>query len=495
VAVIVAVLVIAAVVFGVRYWTWSSHHIGTDDASIAADTVQVAPQVSGAVKQVFVEDNQEVKAGTLLVELDDATYRADVEQAKANLDAAIAQAKGAGVSVSLAEQTGGAQQEQAQGGLAQAESGVAGARQDAARAVAAVSTAAAQARSAGSTARAAESGIAAAVANRAHAVSALNAARAQVDTARAAVSSAEAGVVSAQASADRAAKDARRYQSLLAQGAVGQQMVDQANAGATAAQAALDAARQQVEGAKAVLVARQSDVAAARDQIGAADAAIEQVRQQAAALRDQTVAAKAGITAAQAQSAAAVQAIQTAEARQQQAHGAVSAADTSPRQVAVSRTAHEQARARIEQARAALQQARIRLGYTRIVAPVSGRVSKKSVEIGGLVQPGTPLMALVQGDDLWVVANFKETQMAGITPGLRADVEVDALPGQTFRGHVESVSAATGSTFALLPADNATGNFTKVVQRIPVKIALEPGQPKMERLRAGMSVDATVEIR
>jgi membrane fusion protein (multidrug efflux system) len=161
----------------------------------------------------------------------------------------------------------------------------------------------------------------------------------------------------------------------------------------------------------------------------------------------------------------------------------------------VSQTAHSQAIAKIEQARAALDQAKLQLGYTRIFAPVTGRVSKKTVEVGALVEPGTPLMAIVPQSDMWVVANLKETQMDGVQPGRGADIDVDSVPGRVFHGKVDSLSAATGATFALLPPDNATGNFTKVVQRIPVKVVLDPGQPDIDRLAAGMSVNVTIETK
>ena len=165
-----------------------------------------------------------------------------------------------------------------------------------------------------------------------------------------------------------------------------------------------------------------------------------------------------------------------AQARYTQAQGQLHQAHTTPRQVAVSKSNHAQAQAKIDQERAALDSAELLLGYTRIYAPADGQISKKSAEVGALVQAGTPLMALVPQQSVWVVANYKETQLANVKEGQRADIEVDALPGEHFTGKVDSINAATGATFALLPPDNATGNFTKVVQRIPVKIVLDPGQ-------------------
>ena len=145
-------------------------------------------------------------------------------------------------------------------------------------------------------------------------------------------------------------------------------------------------------------------------------------------------------------------------------------------------------------ARAAVEQARLNLAYTRIAAPVAGIVAQKQVNVGDRVQPAQELLAIVQVDDLWITANYKETQLRRMREGLRADVHVDAL-GQTFRGHVESLPGASGARFSLLPPENATGNYVKVVQRLPVRIRLEPGQANMNRLRPGMSVEPKVSLR
>src|SRR5207244_419587 len=143
-------------------------------------------------------------------------------------------------------------------------------------------------------------------------------------------------------------------------------------------------------------------------------------------------------------------------------------------------------------ARAARDQAALNLSYTRITAPSEGVVSKKSVEIGQLVQPGQPLMSEVPLSDVWVTANLKETQTANVTPGDPADFTVDAYPGRHVKGHVESLSPATGAKFSLLPPDNATGNFTKVVQRIPVRIRPDAQNDATHPLRPGMSVVLTI---
>src|SRR5437660_74883 len=150
--------------------------------------------------------------------------------------------------------------------------------------------------------------------------------------------------------------------------------------------------------------------------------------------------------------------------------------------------------ARVGAARAARDQAALNLSYTRVIAPSSGVVSKKTVELGQLVQAGQPLMSVVPLQDVWLTANLKETEVADVKPGEPVEFTVDAYPGGHFRGHVESLSPATGARFSLLPPDNATGNFTKVVQRVPVRIRpdkVDPAHP----LRPGMSVDVTIQTK
>jgi membrane fusion protein (multidrug efflux system) len=160
----------------------------------------------------------------------------------------------------------------------------------------------------------------------------------------------------------------------------------------------------------------------------------------------------------------------------------------------VNRAQYQAAQAAIAQAEASLKDAQLQLSYTNIVAPTSGRIGRKTVEVGQRVQPGSPLMAIV-GNDYWVTANFKETQMEDIKPGEKVEVELDAFPHHKFVGRVDSISPASGSQFALLPPDNATGNFTKVVQRIPVKITLDSQSIKgyESRITPGMSAVVSVE--
>jgi membrane fusion protein (multidrug efflux system) len=206
---------------------------------------------------------------------------------------------------------------------------------------------------------------------------------------------------------------------------------------------------------------------------------------------------------------AAVTAADTAGAARDAAGSAVSAAEkaveTARARLTEARTGREQvgivsahaasAEAKADVARATLEQARLNLSYTEVKAPASGVVSRKSVEVGQVVQPGQPLLALVSLDDVWVTANFKENQVASIRPGQPVEIHVDAFDGRSYRGRVDSIAAATGARFSLLPPENATGNYVKVVQRVPVKIVLEPGQDDEHHLRPGMSVVPTVLTR
>jgi membrane fusion protein (multidrug efflux system) len=165
-------------------------------------------------------------------------------------------------------------------------------------------------------------------------------------------------------------------------------------------------------------------------------------------------------------------------------------------QIAAAASARDVLKAQIKVLQAQLKDARQQLGYNRIVAPVAGRIGKRSVEVGARVQPGQQLAAIVQ-DDVWVTANFKETQLAGLQPGQEVKIDIDALPGRELIGHVDSFSPASGNQFALLPADNATGNFTKIVQRVPVKITLDPNDVKKlaGRLAPGMSSVVEIDLR
>ena len=277
-------------------------------------------------------------------------------------------------------------------------------------------------------------------------------AAAAIRAAEAALGQAEAQQSAVQAEASRAADDAVRYRAMFAKDEVSKQQLDRTETQARAAAASQEAASQATEAAQAHL----------------AQARAAQVSTQAA--------------------------LRQAEKQVVQAQGRVSEAQSAPRQMEVRHADVASIRAQVEQQSASVQQAELALSYTRIYAPESGYITRKSVEPGDFVQPGQPLLALVS-DRLWVVANFKETQLALMRSGQPVTLKLDAFPQLRLRGHVESFQSGTGAAFSLLPAENATGNYVKVVQRVPVKIVLDEAPPAGYRIGPGMSVEPEVKVR
>ena len=261
--------------------------------------------------------------------------------------------------------------------------------------------------------------------------------------AKAGLVAAQAHVREAEANATKAARDVDRLRPLLEKQEISQQQFEAAVADSDAKRAAADSAKGQVGGAEAAIRVADSRLAQAR------------------AARDQ-------------------------------AHAGLRSVQTAPEQMTAIRARAASAAARAQQAEAALKQAQLNLEYATVKAPVKGVVTKSTVEPGQVIQPGQPLMAIVPLENVWITANFKETQLAKMQVGQRVTVDVDAYGGKEFKGKVESIAAATGARFSLLPPDNATGNYVKVVQRVPVKIVLDQGQDPDRLLRPGMSVTPTV---
>jgi membrane fusion protein (multidrug efflux system) len=280
----------------------------------------------------------------------------------------------------------------------------------------------------------------------AQAQSSVAASETEIEAARARLVSAQARLREAEANAAKSARDVERLRGLLAKDEISQQQFDATTAGAEAQKAAADSARSLVAEAEAGIRVAESHHAQAR-------------------------------------------------AGEQQAHAELQTAQTGPSQVTAIKARASAAEARVMQSRANLAQAEMNLQYTTLKAPARGVISKKGVNSGQVVQPGQPLLALVQIDDVWITANFKETQLKDMRPGQSATIDVDAFGGRELKGKVDSIAGATGAKFSLLPPENATGNFVKVVQRVPVKIVLEPGQDPEHRLRPGMSVTPTVKTK
>jgi membrane fusion protein, multidrug efflux system len=299
-------------------------------------------------------------------------------------------------------------------------------------------------------------------------------ARAALEAAVVAVRSAEAGVEEAQArlEARRAATEAMRAEVTGAESASRQtvrerERMDRLVKGGFVAQRDFDTADSVMETAAATLDATRRRLLQAEREVQQAEAELGSKRI----------------------------AVEQAQQRVAEARAALARSESGRHQVAIKDAESSRAEARLKEALADLAHADLQLQYTEVRAPGDGIVSKRTVELGQIVQTGQPLLAIVPLHEVWVVANFKETQLARVHPGQRAEITVDGLPGKKFTGKVHSISAGTGARFSLLPPENATGNWVKVVQRIPVKILLdekEIGNP--QPLRAGMSVSASIQI-
>jgi len=393
---IVIVVLIVGAVAGVIVWNKLSARESADDAQIDAHISPISPRVGGTVIAVYVNDNQEVKAGATLFQIDPTDYKVAVQQAMGELADAVAAAQGARSSIPVTSIGASSNMSTAAAGVREVQAGVAVAQKN-------------------------------------------------VDTARSRVQSAQAKLQEAEANATKAAKDLERYKQLVSKEEISRQQYDAAVAAAEAAQATV------------------------------------------ASNRASVAEAEQGVATAQSQ-------VLQAHAQESRAEAGVRAASSAPEQVAVTRAQAGSAQARVQQKEAALEQAQLNLQYTTVKAPVAGVVGNKTVQVGQLAQAGQQMLALIPLDDVWVTVNFKESQLKNIRVGQRATISVDAYGGREYKGHVDTIAPATGARFSLLPPENATGNYVKVVQRVPVKIVLdEPNSGHL--LRPGMSVGAKVWVK
>ena len=265
--------------------------------------------------------------------------------------------------------------------------------------------------------------------------------------------------------------------------------VEGSRAGVAAAEKQLSAAQAQVAQAEANDVNAQDDLVRYKQLVDKTEVAYQTYDRALAAAKAST----ATVAAARATEAAALQAVAQAKSRLIEAEANHESAKTGPQQVSSTRDRALAAEADVQQKRAALEQAELNLQYTRIVAPVSGEVNK-TVVVGLNVTPGQQLLTVVPLKEVWITANFKETQLRHMKVGQKAEIHVDSS-GRTLKGHVDSIAGATGPLFSLLPPENATGNYVKIVQRIPVKIVLEAGENKDLELRPGMNVVSDVYLQ
>jgi membrane fusion protein (multidrug efflux system) len=376
--------VVAGGVGAAAWWVQSLRFETTDDAQVDGHLDSVSSRIAGTVTYINpkAENNQYIKAGTLLVELDPRDYQAELDHARADLDTRDAEADSAQVTVPIVDASANSQ------------------------------------------------------------LLAAEAAKAQ---ATAAVSEAEAALAGAQhrlerdrAVAARAARDRVRYRALVEKHEISRSDYDARDTEATAA-------AQAVESDIAAIHSSEQKIAEARSLVEERDAQIVAVR-------------------------------------------------TAPQQITEAKAKSRSASGRVEQAAADVHTAQLNLSYTKIFAPVSGVVGRKTVELGHRIQPGQALMIIVPLDDIWITANFKETQMKKMHPGEAVAIHVDSLD-RDFRGKVESMPGAAGPLFSLFPPENATGNYVKVVQRFPVRIRLDAGEDPQHALRPGMSVEPKVTLQ
>ena len=379
IAVVVVIVVVAAGI-----WWRSTFSEDTDDAQVNGHLIQVSSRIAGQVLKVDVVENQVVKAGDTIAELDPGDYQVAVENAEAALASAKANAAAVNVNVPIITINTGRNLSSANADVSGAQAGV-------------------------------EQG------------------QSELKAAKARVAQAEANNVKAQA-------DLARYKPLVEKDVISKQQWDAAVAAADASTAAL------------------------------ADAhATEQ---------------------------AAVEGVRAAHDKESQSAALLKYAQTGPQQVAAQNAKAKQAEAQVQQAQAQLDQAKLNLGYTRIVAPAAGIITRKSVEVNQNVSPGQNLLTLVSLEDLWITANFKETQLRRMTAGQKVVVHVDST-GKDYEGKVTQIGGATGSVLSLFPPENATGNYVKVVQRLPVRIDftdLAKEDPNHE-LRPGLSVEPKVRVK
>jgi len=379
---VMLVILGVAAVAGVLYWLHVRNFEDTDDAQIDGNISNIGPRVSGTVTCVQVVENQTVKAGDVLLQIDPTDLAVAVTQAKAAVAQAQAQLQAEDPTVSITETSNTAAVAGADAELMSATAGLTGAEKD--------------------------------------------------------VEQLTARVAEAEGNARLAEIERKRGEDLWKAQAIPRADFDRRVTTAETAAAQVQAARQALAGAR-------ERVSQQKAQLGATKSRLTEVKKNA------------------------------------------------PRQVQTRKASVEFRQANLELAKAQLAQAELNLGYAQVRTPVAGVVAKKAVNIGDHVQPGQQLVAVAQTDGLWVTANFRETQIERMRPGMLVDIHVDAL-GTNLSGKIESLGGATGSRLSVLPPENASGNYVKVVQRIPVRITIDPGQEGIDRLRPGMSVVPKIRV-
>jgi membrane fusion protein, multidrug efflux system len=417
------IVLIIVLIAGGRFLAYAVSHQTTDDAMIDTDQVQITSKIAERVQDIYVDTNQLVQKGELMIQLQDTDERTRVAQAEAAVDSQQAQARAAQENVALTRDTQQAQNVQNSGAIAQASAGIA---------------------SANAAAASSEQQIAAS--------------RAALATALAQLKSAQSGVPGALQNERTALANLRRTVSLVSTG--------------DNSQAQLDAARAQYESMRSSYAQALANVIAAR---ASADEAQQKLDAQAYSARS------------------ALAQVGTEQGMLATARGKLSESAV-PSRVPAQQAQAQAASAQIASLGAQLRTARDQLSYTQIRAPAEGYVGQKNVERGQYVQPGQVLMTVIPVKPIYITANYKETQIGRMRDGQPVDIHVDAYSGVTFKGHIENLSPASQNEFSLVPPENATGNFVKITQRVPVRIVFDNPDPKYP-LRPGMSVETSVKVK
>lgn len=495
-AVVVLLLLIVGGFWGIRSWAFSQTHVSTDDAFVTGDLVNVSPTISGRLAEVLVEEGDQVKKGQLIARLTDSTQQAAIRESQAALHAAESQIPQAASGLTFQEQSTSAAIQHAQSAAAAQQAHTDGAQREVTLTSATVHNQVEQARSQMAAAQAQAEQF---DAQEASARTAVVNARLGIETADRASRSMSARIDSARAEADRAAKDEERYRSLVDQQVISQQQFDSIHAQAVAAQSRL---RSAIEDA----AQSNAQVSQAKEAVTQAEAQLIAAQKAAAASRKQVSVAQAGVLLAKSRSGQVgvdQSAVQASRQLVGQAEADIAAATAGREQTNQRRLQVETAKAQAAQAAANLQTAMIAETHTYIYAPSDGTIVKKESNPGSALVPGQTVVTMTEGRHVWITANFKETQLNKVRSGQPVEIEIDSFPGKIFRGRVQSINETTGAATSLLPPDNATGNFTKVVQRVPVRIEVVPANPRdpthyaraedIRALRQGMSATATID--
>ncbi len=494
---VVAAALIAAIIYGMSYYNYSQNHVSTDDAYITGNLVNVSPIISGTLNSLTVKEGDVVKKGQLIGRIEDSGPRASVAQAQAAYQSALSQLPQAEQNLLYQQQATDAGIRRAQAALAAQQAKTAGAQQQVTLSRGQVLNQVQQASSQVAQAQAQAAQYDAQVQT---ARSAVATQEQNVRTARRAADSADSQIRGAAATYDKNKTDEGRYARLVSQQAVTQQQYDSAHAATVNSASSLDSARFQAAQAHSAVLSASATVAQTRDQLKAAQRAADAAHQNVEVARAGLGIARANLSQIPINQSN----VQSNLGQNASALADLSTAQAGRTQVNVRRAEIKTYEANAKSALAQLNNAKIIEGDTYLYAPNDGTVVKKAVNIGASLSPGQTIVTITQGDYVYVTANFKETQVGNIKPGEAVEVEVDAFPGVIFHGSVASVNEATGATQALLPPDNATGNFTKVVQRLPVRIELRPAKPGEDKkfgtetdihnLRQGSSLTATIDV-